>query len=218
MPADDTWRTLDLCLTADRLTTKDPEVVPWKLVYFKRASALFAGALYMAVDCTIFSWPTVSICACASNMRPPCSFYYYNRNRKANSRANSRRALRQLEQSIDVSRLFCVFILLLLVMQAGAVYVFTRLPTANGVGLKCDIDKEGDAEAVWQGYERFKLQAHDAVAADRFGSAVSYLASEYYTFYATQHGPRSVELDGLWTAKHRRSGQGGKPCVCCIFH
>ncbi|CAM9763265.1 unnamed protein product [Pylaiella littoralis] len=61
--------------------------------------------------------------------------------------------------------------------QAGAVYVFTRLPAESaGAGLKCELDREGDVAGAWEGVERFKLQAHDAVAADRFGSAISYLA------------------------------------------
>ena len=54
-------------------------------------------------------------------------------------------------------------------------YVFTRLPESVGVGRKCELAREGEVAGVWQGAERFKLQAHDAFAADRFGSAVSYL-------------------------------------------
>ena len=42
---------------------------------------------------------------------------------------------------------------------------------------KCVLEKEDDAEAIWQGYERFKLQAHDAFAADRFATAISYSVS-----------------------------------------
>lgn len=59
--------------------------------------------------------------------------------------------------------------------QAGAVYVFTRLPETEGVGRRCQQDQEGELAGTWHGAERFKVQAHDAVAADRFGSAVSYL-------------------------------------------
>lgn len=59
--------------------------------------------------------------------------------------------------------------------KAGAVYIFTRLPIEEGVGRKCTLSREGALAGVWQGTERFKLQAHDAVAADRFGSAISYL-------------------------------------------
>lgn len=75
---------------------------------------------------------------------------------------------------------------MLFVGQAGAVYVFTRLPTPARVDPKCAIEKEGDSEAIWQGYEHFKLQAHDAVAADRFGSAVSYLVSSCSTRYSVR--------------------------------
>ncbi|CAM9369602.1 unnamed protein product, partial [Choristocarpus tenellus] len=56
--------------------------------------------------------------------------------------------------------------------QAGAVYVFKRhaeLRDSKGALLPGGV-------AVWPGAEHFKLQAHDAAAADRFGSAVSYLA------------------------------------------
>lgn len=54
-------------------------------------------------------------------------------------------------------------------------YVFTRLPEPGGVGRKCEQEQEGELAGIWHGTERFKLQAHDAVAADRFGSAVSYM-------------------------------------------
>lgn len=74
--------------------------------------------------------------------------------------------------------------------QAGAVYVFTRLPAESaGAGLKCELDREGDVAGAWEGVERFKLQAHDAVAADRFGSAVSYLAS------SESNPPYGISLD-----------------------
>lgn len=53
-----------------------------------------------------------------------------------------------------------------------------RLPAESaGVGRACELDREGDIAGAWPGAEHFKLQAHDAVAADRFGSAVSYLVS-----------------------------------------
>lgn len=55
-------------------------------------------------------------------------------------------------------------------------YVFVRQPSESaGVGRACELDREGDIAGAWPGAEHFKLQAHDAVAADRFGSAVSYL-------------------------------------------
>lgn len=54
--------------------------------------------------------------------------------------------------------------------------MFMRLPPESaGVGRKCELDREGDIAGAWEGAEHFKLQAHDAVAADRFGTAVSYL-------------------------------------------
>ncbi|CAM9590131.1 unnamed protein product, partial [Discosporangium mesarthrocarpum] len=56
--------------------------------------------------------------------------------------------------------------------QAGAVYVFKRHPEERGSD---GVLLPGGA-AVWSGAEHFKLQAHDGVAADRFGLAVSYLA------------------------------------------
>ena len=66
--------------------------------------------------------------------------------------------------------------------QAGAVYVFMRLPPESaGAGRKCELDREGDIAGNWEGAEHFKLQAHDAVAADRFGTAVSYLVSTKMT-------------------------------------
>lgn len=62
-------------------------------------------------------------------------------------------------------------------------YVFVRLPTESaGVGRACELDRDGDIAGAWPGAEHFKLQAHDAVAADRFGSAVSYLVSVTPTF------------------------------------
>lgn len=65
-------------------------------------------------------------------------------------------------------------------------YTFKRLavdPTQHDVGRKCDLKREDDAVAGhWPGAERFKLQAHDALAADRFGSAVSYLVSQNHRF------------------------------------
>lgn len=59
--------------------------------------------------------------------------------------------------------------------QAGAVYIFVRLLIHQGTGIKCEAGRSGYVEGEWQGTERFELQAHDAVAADCFGSAVSYL-------------------------------------------
>ena len=61
--------------------------------------------------------------------------------------------------------------------QAGAVYGFTRVPETTGSGRKCEINREGDLAGVWHGVERFMLQSHDAYAADRFGTAVSFLVS-----------------------------------------
>eukprot|EP00752_Nemacystus_decipiens_P003960 g3626.t1 len=80
--------------------------------------------------------------------------------------------------------------------QAGAAYVFMRLPAeSTGVGRACQLDQEGDIAGTWPGAEHFKLQAHDAVAADRFGSAVSYLAAERALFvgtpYSDSFGPDS---------------------------
>lgn len=76
------------------------------------------------------------------------------------------------------SSLFLLLSVVCILHQAGAVYVFARLPAeSTGAGRKCELDREGDVAGNWQGAERFKLQAHDAAAADRFGSAVSYLVS-----------------------------------------
>ncbi|CAM9175345.1 unnamed protein product [Ascophyllum nodosum] len=66
--------------------------------------------------------------------------------------------------------------------QAGAVYGFTRVPETTGSGRKCEINREGDLAGVWHGVERFMLQSHDAYAADRFGTAVSFLAAERALF------------------------------------
>ncbi|CAM9102436.1 unnamed protein product [Scytosiphon promiscuus] len=81
--------------------------------------------------------------------------------------------------------------------QAGAVYTFVRLPVEAArydIGRKCELDREGDIIAGhWPGVERFKLQAHDALAADRFGSAVSYSAADRTLFvgapYSDSFGP-----------------------------
>lgn len=85
------------------------------------------------------------------------------------------------------------------IKQAGAVYVFTRLPVPIRVDPKCVLGKESDSEGIWQGYERFKLQAHDAVAADRFGSAVSYLVSSCPIRYSASAGQstQSVPFEAL---------------------
>lgn len=56
-------------------------------------------------------------------------------------------------------------------------YVFLRVPEVRGVGRKCEVKNEGDLFGIWNRIERFKLQAHDAHAADHFGSAVSFLVS-----------------------------------------
>lgn len=58
--------------------------------------------------------------------------------------------------------------------------MFTRPSAPTRTGLKCELNREGDPEATWQGTERFKLQAHDAAAADRFGSGVSYLVGRCF--------------------------------------
>ncbi|CAM9209584.1 unnamed protein product [Hapterophycus canaliculatus] len=75
--------------------------------------------------------------------------------------------------------------------QAGAVYTFSRLPVEPAqydIGRKCELNRKGGAVAgFWPGAERFKLQAHDALAADRFGSAVSYLAAERALFVGTPY-------------------------------
>lgn len=93
-----------------------------------------------------------------------------------------------------------------------------RLPAESaGVGRKCALDREGDVIAgVWPGVERFKLQAHDAVAADRFGSAVSYsvrrrgsMPQPLCTFVTSKRvsypSPDSFETLRTRTGKHTQS-------------